>query len=192
LIGNDTLDRLRNMDELYDLTLTPAARITDQGLKKLGRLKALRRLTIGSPDVTDAGLPALAALPALECLAVDSTQLTDAGMAALVKSTTLRELYLIGPVGRIPGRAAAVGDAGVMALAGMPRLGALGLGYTFLTDKGLAAMAKPGNFSGLVNLALANTAITDAGLKSLHDPKALPALKMLGLAHTHRSRPRAW
>lgn len=178
-VDDDTLDLLRNMDELRNLSIT-YSRITDGGLKKLVRFKILRGLTLDGNNITDAGAATLAKFPALEAITLEQTRVTDAGMASLAKSATLWALCV---TGTLPGDLA-VGDAGLNSLADMPKLKDLALRMGRVTDKGLAEMAKPGNFSGLGRFDVTGTAVTDAGLKNFHDLKALPALKVLDLTRT--------
>jgi hypothetical protein len=61
-------------------------RITDVGLKEVGRFKDLNNLTLASTAVTDAGLKELYQLPRLFMVDLTGTRVTRAGVAELSKA----------------------------------------------------------------------------------------------------------
>ena len=65
-----------------DLDLSQT-KVTDAGLKELGKLKRLTALHLNNTKVTDAGLKELKELKQLEFLNLSNTQVTDAGLKEL-------------------------------------------------------------------------------------------------------------
>lgn len=187
-VDDDTLDLLRNMEEMRTLALSVTA-VTDQGLKKLARLKSLSMVRIHSPNITDNGVESLAALPALTALSLQRVCVTDRGIAKLAGAKNLEALNVsvayATPRGVNPER---VGDKGVAALTALNKLKELTLNECRLTDDGLANMSAPGKLKNLFRLGFESAFVRDSGLQKLQDPTALPALKFLNLGRTKASR----
>jgi hypothetical protein len=199
-VSDDTVDLLLNMEELADLTMLHTG-ITNNGLKKLARLKKLRRFTSDSPAITDAGFATLAALPALEAIQLTESHVTDAGIAAFAGHVNLRELWLRPPLSPLvvddKGKARfatedekglKITDQGLAVLGTLPELERLTLTKCRISARGLAGMAKPGNCAKLFTLGLSGTEISDAELKLLHDPKSLPSLIFFNIEQTKVTR----
>ncbi|MEK6246539.1 MAG: hypothetical protein N2C12_00055, partial [Planctomycetales bacterium] len=104
------------------------AQITDEGLKHLEGLQALKGLSLNNTQVTDKGLKHLDGLQTLKWLRLGSTRVTDAGMKHLEGLQTLDRLYL---------DHAQVTDAGLKHLEGLTTLGELYINHTLITDAGL-------------------------------------------------------
>jgi mono/diheme cytochrome c family protein len=69
-------------------------KITDAGVKELGKLNHLSKLNLEYTAVTDAGLNDLKNLPYLEYLNLVGTKVTDAGLLAITGSKSLKNLYV--------------------------------------------------------------------------------------------------
>lgn len=164
-----TLDYLDN-PILRQLSVGESA-VTDEGLKKLARLKNLKSLDLAGTRITDEALKTLATFPSLKGISLQRTRVTDKGLEALEKSQ----------IGSLVLDWTRVGDDGIASLGRMPALGSLSLTHTKVTDKALAEIARPGAFPKLQSLGLQETVVSDEGLKHLHDPKVLPELRYLGL-----------
>jgi len=102
-----------------------AAEVTDEGLKALGMLKAVRELTIEG-NFSDAGLTHLEGLTALRRLRLVGENLTDAGLANLVGLTQLETLEM--------GAGTFAEAKGIAALKRLPRLKTLALPPTVLPE----------------------------------------------------------
>jgi len=120
---------IRRIEHLVRLDLSGSKAVTDEGVRALAGLTALRHLDLGGTAITDRALHVLQTLPALESLALWGTRVTDAGINALSACEALRSVNLGGT---------RVGDAAVRALAGKPHLHTFHSGHG-LTDDGLAA-----------------------------------------------------
>ena len=162
----EEVDQLTQLEELH----LGATDVTDQGVKKLARLKKLRRLSLwGVKQVTDAGLKELAGLKQLQCLDLYGTQTTDAGLKELSGLMQLQELRL---------NETRVTGVGLKDLVGLRQLQRLDLRSTQVSDAG---MKQVGEFKQLHELKLAGTQVTDSGLKEL---AGLKQLKILWLDQT--------
>jgi len=131
--GLEPLTRLRRL-ELLDLS--QCGRITDEGLKHVARIPALKELHLDGglepgPRVGDAGLEALASLPRLTELTLAGSTITDAGLPALRDMPSLEILDLSGT---------AITDAGLAHLKGLPRLKVLTLERSLVTKAGVDAL----------------------------------------------------
>jgi WD40 repeat protein len=77
-----------------EVTLDGCEKVTDEGVKFLAGLEALRRLNLEHTPVTDAGLKHLARLSSLSELNLDGVRITDAGLSLLGNLKGLKLLYL--------------------------------------------------------------------------------------------------
>lgn len=184
------LPHLASLTGLKVLHFSPEAKLplfTPQGLKRLGSLKSLERLS-APKQISDAGLAVLAdALPHLKALYIGQNQLTDAGLAALSRLAELEELAIGG---------AKITSDGLAVLAKLPSLHYLDLWGVrdsalqqvrkisslktlavpeAITDIGVAYL---GGHPNLEVLSLHNTKVTDRGVAHL---TSLPSLKKLDL-----------
>jgi len=148
------------------------AKISGSGLRHLGQLNVLKKLTIfGNDKPLDAGLPYLANLKSLEYLYLDCP-CTDAGIQGLAGLTSVKRLLL--SINGIKG-------PGLVHLQKMPALRFLTLyGGTF-SDEGLAYIR---NLTSLTHLHLfcfqGEWSVTDAGLAHL---SSLTRLEELEFTH---------
>lgn len=124
------LGDVRRVEHLARLDLSGSKAVSDEGVRALAGLPALRHLYLGGTAITDRALEVLRTLPALESISLWATRVTDAGMDALRHCDALRSVNLAGT---------AAGDAAVRALAGKPHLHTFHSGQG-LTDAGLAAL----------------------------------------------------
>lgn len=69
-------------------------KVTDEGLKHIGKLARLTHLNLNRTGITDAGIKHLANLPALEWVNLYGTGVTDASIPDLAKHRKLKALYL--------------------------------------------------------------------------------------------------
>jgi internalin A len=72
-------------EEIEDVDLA-GTRVTDVGLKRVGKLRGLTWLDLSDTRVTDDGLKELADLTKLAHLYLQNTRVTDAGVAPLRKA----------------------------------------------------------------------------------------------------------
>ena len=121
------LERLTRIDHLTALDVSGSSALTDDGVRWLARLPALRHLNLSGCRITDAGLAVLRRLPLLESLAIAWTATSDAGAAHLAACPRLRRVDLSGTE---------MGDAAIRALAGHRHLHDLRTGNS-VTDAGL-------------------------------------------------------
>ena len=153
----------------------------------LGKMTALRELTMRGARTTDAGLREIAGLKDLEVLMIDSAPITDDGLKVLGGFKSLRVLYLNSP--RIHGE-------GFRHLAGLPLQPLFLCGG--ITDNYLRVLREAGLMHTLYHatniyrqparsendvhaLDLSYQPITSEGLKELKD---LPGLRILMLTGT--------
>jgi Leucine-rich repeat (LRR) protein len=157
---------------------------SDRSMVVLGKMPALRELTMRGARVTDVGLREIAGLKHLEVLIIDDAPITDDGLKTIGEFRSLHTLYLNSP--RIKGE-------GFRHLAGLP------LRMLFLcgsiTDNYLRVLRETKLMHTLYHaqniyrlparsekdidsLDLSRQPITAAGLKELKD---LPGLKILRL-----------
>ncbi len=69
-------------------------KVTDEGLKAIGKLGRLTHLNLNRTAITDAGLEHLAELRSLQWLNLYGTKVTDASLTVLAKHRKLQALYL--------------------------------------------------------------------------------------------------
>ncbi|MEZ6113747.1 MAG: hypothetical protein R3C99_22460 [Pirellulaceae bacterium] len=126
--------------------------------------------TVDGSDVrggTDEMLAGLEGLPALETVVCFGPGIGDAGMEHLSKVATLKTINLMPRSG--------VADAGVAALAKLPKLENLYMQQSDITDETLKSLAK---VPTLKRLRVIRTNITDEGLKHLAACENLELLDM--------------
>jgi hypothetical protein len=174
-LSDDRLAMLGGLSELEYLQ-TNLAQVTDDGLKPLAKLKALKNLKFFHPgkQFSGAGLAHLAELPNLHSLTVaGSLAFNDEGMAAVAKLPHLTEFRTWH---------AGMTDEGVKKLKAMKNLKSLYLGQRLTykpppcpADDTLAIVAE---MKTLESLQLAEARLS---LKALSQLRGLPALKTLTL-----------
>jgi len=99
--------------------------VTDAGMERLSKLKALTWLDLADCDVSDVGVRYLSPeLPLVPELDLSNTQISDAGLVEVAKLKNLRVLWLT---------STEVSDAGIRQLAGLKHLETLDVSHTNVT-----------------------------------------------------------
>ena len=144
---------LRGLTRLKVLHLpnTDHGRITGEGLKHIGGLFRLQRLSLRCLPFTDADLAPLRRLSDLRTLDGLSPKLTDVGMSNLSSLANLRWLDLSWT---------RIGPAGLIHLRRMSRLQVLNLEGTHVTDASLPTLA---GLPALTNVRLLHSGVTSVG-----------------------------
>ena len=148
-----------------------STRVTDTGLKEVGRHTKLQRLHLECPQVTDAGLMHLRGLTKLDELILKGTKTTDRGLQYLAEQPSLPALK------RLDLSNTSVSDAGLAHLHRFEGLEELMLDETSVTDAGLCHLNKL-HLRGLTLIEV--TAITDKGLRELETLETLQELALGG------------
>jgi hypothetical protein len=196
--GKLTRDKKAPGEPIVGVGLAFNKKVTDDGLKNLKGLKALKSLDLFfNEQITDAGMKHVKELPALTTLALGNTSVSDAGVEELKDFKNLKTLRLAGCI-RLTDKAtetikdfagledlslpSTITDKGVKAVAGLKKLKSLYLGgCTALTDAAVKDIAD--NLPDLVSLnlgALDGTKITDASVAQLSRLQKLRALDLTG------------
>ena len=131
-VTDAALERVATVEHVTRL-LVEGESITDDGLRRLGRLAHLEELDVGGPKaaITDAGLEVLRHLPALRIFkACWAPRISDAGAAHLSFCDELEHVNLMGTP---------TGDGAINALRGKRRLRHLKTGR-LVTDAGVALL----------------------------------------------------
>lgn len=124
------MNDVSRVETLTMLKLGGSKALTDEGVRYLARLPALRHLDLSDTAITDRGLEVLRHLPELETLKLAWTRVTDAGMAQLSHCERLKRVELSGT---------RTGDGAIRALAGKRALNSFASGNG-VTDAGLAML----------------------------------------------------
>ena len=180
-MGDEHLAQLRDFQGLEHIG--PLRRVTDEGMRDLGRITSLKRLDLSANKVpvTDAGIAQLGELADLEDLRLASdkrqtaVKITDAALETVAKFHMLNYLRLSGP---------GITDAGLAHIKGLRRLQALWLTDTKITDAGLGYLE---GMPKLVWLGLAGTAVADGGLHQIANLQSVGDLNLRSNAN-HRRR----
>jgi hypothetical protein len=144
LLATNSSARLHAQGQMTDAVLADVSRIetitaldlggskelTDEGVRHLARLPALKHLDVSGTAITDRGLQVLRDLPALETLSLAGTPITDEGVAHLAHCHELRQVNLSWT---------RTGNAALRALAGSPKLHDFASGNG-VTDEGIALL----------------------------------------------------
>ena len=67
---DDILDRLAKLDFVTALDLSSSGRVTDEGMRHIGKMQRLESLNLSGCDITDSGLGALSQLHSPRILSV--------------------------------------------------------------------------------------------------------------------------
>ena len=168
------------MTELTSLNLHFNNRLTDEGLKNVGKLKSLQSLDLSDNSITDTGLSHLAALSKLSVIELADTKITGKALAHLGKMSGLRRLRLTklpvkDDIPRQPFQAHRIATSrtvpyrrfrrtGLKHLKNLKKLQTLGLAMTFVGDDGMEHLT---GLSDLRHLDLSkNQRITDKASRS--------------------------
>ena len=138
------------------------SRLTNTGLRHIGKLQRLKYLNISRTRIGDGGLESLAGLSRLRTLHTSHTRITDQGMVHLGKLTGIEKLDL---------NFTGITDKGLIGIRRLKHLKRIYFVGTKVTDDGLEHL-KPVKTIEFVG---PNEEISDAALKSLKD--ALPLFK---------------
>lgn len=118
------------VETITALGLSGSKGVTDEGMRHLARLPALKDLDLSGTSVTDTGLQVLRSLPRLRTISLAWTRVTDEGVGALEHCEELEHVNLA---------STGAGDGGLRALAGKRKLHHLVIA---LTDAGLPLLHK--------------------------------------------------
>lgn len=191
------LDAAAGLPGLEVLTLD-ATRVSDAGLKHLGRAKTLQELSLAETPVTDAGVAALAGMKELRVLNLERTAVTGSAFAEFPTTSGLRKLNLAetkftDASGKHLSRFTAltnlslsgceVSDEGLTALRDLKKLTNLDLSDTKAGD-GTAKLT--GALAELEIASFKGAQLTDAGLKQAAQAPRLRFLYVRGSKVTKR------
>lgn len=124
------LEEVARLGTVRSLNLSGSKALTDEGVRHLALLPALKHLDVSGTAITDRGLAVLRELRALETLSLAMTRVTDEGVAQLAHCDGLQEVNLSWT---------RTGDGALRALAGKPKLRDFASGND-VTDAGLALL----------------------------------------------------
>src|SRR5207302_808719 len=132
-VTDDSLKHLVVSKSLQALFVGHNHRITDKGLKEIGKLHNLRTLDLSSTPITVHGMEQLSGLKNLERLYLNGAQISDFGLKHLHGLNNLHTLWLDGPQ---------FSKKGLADLKILPNLQILSLSSsTLVTDKWLKELA---------------------------------------------------
>jgi len=147
----------------------PRKNFTDAGMKYLGEMVGLERLSLNDSKITDTGMVNVRGLHRLTYLDLNNTQVGDDGLANIKGHTRLETLHL---------RNTRITDAGLAHLERLTALKDLSLDHTQITSAGLVHLE---GITDLELLTLSSTKVDDVGLQSM---KKLTRLRNLMLGDT--------
>jgi hypothetical protein len=124
---DEVLADVAAVDTITGLNLGGSKGVTDDGVRHLAGLPALKHLDLSGTAITDRGLAVLRELPALETLSLAGTRITDEGATHLAHCHELRQINLSWT---------RMGDGALRALAGKQKLAVLASG-SHVTDEGI-------------------------------------------------------
>jgi len=150
-VSDAVFDHIEDLIQLRRLDVS-GSKITDEGAKRLSRLKNLESLNLSGTKITDEGVRALASLNQLRELNFSDTGVTGRGVDGI---QNLRSLTLSG---------SRLKHDGLVAICSMRGLQHLDISNTRLPDEGLALIA---NLTTLNSLNLSRTQITGDSLSML-------------------------
>jgi len=162
-VTDDSLALLTGLPALQDLSLDNCRSVTNRGLSHVAKLKNLRRVNLVSTQVDDAGLAVLANARNLESLNLKFTKVKGDGF------THLRALPKLASLTLNPNRNTAdKTDLNLTPLGkGFPALKELEMGGNRIADEHLAPLANLKNLEKVQFRTIGYTQITDAGLAAL-------------------------
>lgn len=92
--GDEQLALLKPIESHLAWVDLKNSKITDAGMKQIGRMLELERLHLENTEITDGGLSHLTRLAKLNYLNLYNTKVSDDGLGALYGLRSLRKLYL--------------------------------------------------------------------------------------------------
>lgn len=84
---------LAKLPRLVEINISDTT-VGDQGMKEIGKVKKLYKLSANAINISDAGLEPLTSLPNLREIQLDDTAITDEGVRTLSKIKTLQSISL--------------------------------------------------------------------------------------------------
>ncbi|MEM9587484.1 MAG: hypothetical protein AAGA03_09395 [Planctomycetota bacterium] len=153
-LGDATLARLAEADQLELLYYTEASKLTPMGVAQIGGLSKLRNLRVGGDAVNDQSVAVIGSLSNLGALGLLSTGITDAGLDKIAGLPRLKELMLFGTP---------VTDACLTSVAKFPALVTLKLRQTKITGHAFAPLST----TNIVDLELAETDFGNQGMDAI-------------------------
>ena len=126
-ITDAVLADVAHVGTITALDLGGSKELTDEGVRHLARLPALKHLDLSGTAITDRGLEVLRELAALESISLAGTRVTDEGVAHLAHCHELQQVNL---------SYTRTGDGALRALAGKRRLHEFSSGNG-ITDQGI-------------------------------------------------------
>jgi Leucine-rich repeat (LRR) protein len=93
-ITDGVLAQLEGLERVRGLSCSE--KVTDAGLKSIGKIAGIRSLSLRNTQITDAGLAHLKSLDGLQGLSLDGTRITDEGLRHLARLASLQRVSLIG------------------------------------------------------------------------------------------------
>ena len=193
-VTDASLENLRDLTEINEISLNSCRKISDRTLKFLSTLKSLKSLDLTGTPTTDAGVKDLRVLSELTRLELGSTRVSARGLEPLrdlrkMQSFNFGDLVESDAVVNIakdswpelqvlslPGTV--LTEAGVTGLSGLPMLASLELRLRDVTDEQLRRITP---LQKLTRLRLMSIQLSDAGMEQL---AALTNLKDLHLNYT--------
>lgn len=172
-ISDAGLAQLGGLDRLVGLDLELCNKITDAGIKAVGRLKDLRVLILAGTNVTEAGIREFATSKHLRALDLEVCDgIANAACEQLGAMRQLRALVLK----KTGFEKQAITDAGLRHLKNLSNLEVLDLYGNLFTDAGLVHL---GELQKLRELDLSLVAISDRGLAHLKQLRDLERLDLI-------------
>ncbi len=129
---------------------------TDEDVLLVAKHPTLKEFHAEAPAVTEKGIIAIAAMKKLQIVNLSGSAVTAKSIEALSGLQDLRQLDLT--------HSASIDDASIVALKGHPKLEAIDLSFTNLTDDSLSTIL---SIPKLKSVRLVGTKITDKGLAKL-------------------------
>jgi Leucine-rich repeat (LRR) protein len=165
------------LEEIQSLNLN-GSRVTNHGLKDLGKLSHLTTLDVRNTPVDSDGAAAIASVPSLEVLRIEGSRFSDSGVSALQPLKSLRVLdishirltaqgwqqFLALPeLEELAIHGSNVNDEVLLMLSRCPKLRRLSMNDNPITDLGLAQL---GRLDALESLWISGCGITGIGFRS--------------------------
>jgi len=141
--------------------------VNDDGLAVIGRIAALKDLSMWGVPITDKGIAHLRRLSKLESLNMRATIITDAALEHLAKLRNLQDLDILGTL---------VTGSGLAHLRDLPNLTSIDISRTALRDKSLKSIFP---LQHLTRIDLEKTKATQAGVRELW--RVMPRLEVQGI-----------
>jgi serine/threonine protein kinase/phage FluMu protein Com len=133
-LNDELFSLIRLFPELRGLSVTAPHQITEDGWNHLSSLVNLQQLDLHGAGITSKQLEAITKLPNVEVLSIGANAIGDSDMTLIPRLLHLRELHLF-YLNRVT-------DASVETLSSVPKLKAVSVHGTGISDEGAARLAK--------------------------------------------------